>query len=113
MERFLEGPKTEEGVPQGDRKIQAIEKRLKKAEESLAGGDGSSGGTSSTGEMSVDEQRIVAATINGVMAASRHNATNGDIQFPTNGRSARSIQGVRSGASISSEVTFDHLGNPV
>ena len=78
----------------------------------MAGGEGSSSGTSGTDEMSVDEQRIVAATINGVMMASRHNNT-ADVQFPTNGRAARSIQSMRSGASVASEVTFDHLVNPL
>ena len=38
----------------GDRKIQAMEKRLKKAEEALSSGDGSSGGISTTGDMSAD-----------------------------------------------------------
>ena len=115
---FLNDPRRKKAAgnkrknPQSNTKIQALEKRLKKAEKVLSSGDGSSGGTSTTGEMSVDQQRIVAATINGVMAASRHNAT-GDIQYPTNGKSARSVRGVRSSASVSSDITFDHLGNPV
>ena len=83
------------------------------AEDALNGGDGSSGGTSTTADMSTDEQRVVAATINEVMAASRHNTAN-NIQFPMNGRSVRSMQsGARSGASVASDVTFDHMGNPL
>lgn len=117
---FLKDPRRKKAVGKkrnkggrGDRKIQALEKRLKVAEDALNGGDGSSGGTSTTADMSTDEQRVVAATINGVMAASRHNTAN-DIQFPTNGRSVRSMQsGARSGASVASDVTFDHLGNPM
>ena len=89
-----------------------MEKRLKKVEEALNSSDDSSSRTSTTGGMSTDEQRIVAATMNSVMVASRHNA-NGNIQFLTNRRSARSIQGVRSGTSVSLDVTFDHLGNPL
>ena len=116
---FLKDPRRKKAVGKkrnkngrGDRKIQALEKRLKVAEDALSGGDGSSGGTSTTANMSTDEQRVVAATINGVMAASRHNAN--DIQFPTNGRSVRSMQsGARSGASVASDVTFDHMGNPL
>ena len=87
-------------------------KRLKKVEEALDSSNGSSSGTLTTGNMSIDEQQIVVATINSVMAVSRYN-TNGGIQFPTNGRSVRFIQGVRSGISVSLDITFDHLGNPL
>ena len=86
-----------------------MKKKLKAAE-----GE-SSTDTSTTGasEISADQQRVVAAMINGVMNASRQNGQ--PIQFPTNGRTA-SIQSAQRGqgsgaASVNSEVTFDHLGN--
>ena len=95
---------------QESRKIKALQKKLKAAE-------GTSTGTSTTGEsaISTDQQRVVAAMINGVMNASRQNGQ--PIQFPTNGRTA-SIQSAQRGqgsgaASVNSEVTFDHLGNPL
>lgn len=59
---------------------------------------------------------MVAAMINGVANASRHNE---EVQFPTNGRSVQSIQrnsgssGSRSRSNDVSVVIFDHLGNPV
>ena len=39
----------------GNRKIQVMEKRLKKVEEALDSGNGSSGGKSTTSDMSTDE----------------------------------------------------------
>ena len=50
-----------------------LEKRLKKAEEALGNGDFSSNGITTIGDMSTDEQCIIVATINGIIAASRHN----------------------------------------
>ena len=53
-----------------------MEKRLKKAEEALDSSDGSSSGTITTSNMSTDEQRIIATTINSLIAASRYNPNN-------------------------------------
>ena len=66
--------------------------------------------------MNESEQRMVASMINGVMNASRHNAQ--QIQFPLNGRHANIRSAQRSsagsgGVSVASEMTFDHLGNPL
>ena len=97
------------------RKIKAMQKKLKATEEAL-NSNADSSGNSNASNMNEDQQRIVAATINGVMNASRHNAQ--QLQFPVNGRhaSVRSAQKSSTGsggASVSSELTFDHLGNPV
>lgn len=115
---FLNNPKRKKATAEfkkrgsdSNRKIQALEKRLKIAEDAVANSTGSS--ASDAQKMNDGEQRIVAATINGVINASRHNA---QIQFPVNGRSAsiRSAQRSQSGgASVTSEVTFDHFGNPL
>ncbi|GFH56845.1 hypothetical protein CTEN210_13321 [Chaetoceros tenuissimus] len=93
------------------RKIQALEKKLKAAEESpnTNNDDGSN--------MDESQQRMVAATITGVMNASRQNAQ--QIQFPLNGRHAsirsaqRSAAGSDGGSVVSGVTQFDHLGNPL
>ena len=63
-------------------------------------------------ELSIDQQRIIAAIINGVSNASWHNAK---IRQPTNGRSINSVQrgsipNANTGGPV---VSFDHLGNPL
>ena len=122
---FLNNPKrkraTEKYKRKGgfdNRRIRALEKRLKSAGDTVSGS--STPGTSETSSaqgLNDKEQRKVAAVINGVMNASRHNAqSQGQIQFPLNGRtgSIRSAQRSQNGgASVSSELTFDHLGNPL
>ena len=115
---FLNNPKRKKATAEykkrkgsgGDRKIQALKKRLKEAEDAVANGG------SSNSDLDIEQQRMVAATINGVMNASRHNS---QVQFPTNGRSIRSVQrpqGNNAGSgdvSTTSAITFDHLGNPL
>ena len=98
------------------RKIQALEKKLKAAEEASHANSGDGSGSSGAPNMNGSEQRMVASMINGVMNASRHNAQ--QIQFPLNGRHANIKSAQRSsagsgGASVASEMTFDHLGNPL
>ena len=95
-----------------NRRIQALEKKLKSAEDT-ASNSNSNGSNSSN--LNDAEQRTVAATINGVMNASRHN-TNAQT-YPTNGRqvsirSAQRSQGSND-QSVTSDVTFDHFGNPL
>ena len=99
------------------RRVKALQKK-QKASEGAPNNHADSSGTSNASDMNEDQQRIVAATINGVMNASRHNAQ--QLQFPINGRHANVKSAQKSGsgsgsggAPVSSELTFDHLGNPV
>ncbi len=75
------------------------------------------------GEKTDDNQnRLVAAMINGVINANRHESTSSSVQFPHNGRNAtiaaistngNNNRNTSSNESTTSAVTFDHLGNPL
>lgn len=97
------------------RKIQALEKKLKAAEEASNNNNGGTLGSTDTLDLNKREQRMVASMINGVMNASGHKAQ--QMQFPLNSHYAVIKSAQRSNASgrasVNSEVTFDHLGNPL
>ena len=94
----------------------------KKAKISAVEKDNEGGGTADD-----SSQRLVAAMINGVMNATRHEiSASGSVQYPHNGRNAsiaaaqqqqRRGNGLGSNPSSNdsnvSVVTFDHLGNPL
>ena len=75
----------------------------------------------SEGQDQESQNRLVAAMINGVVNASRHESgsiTGSAVQFPLNGRNAQiaaqssQARNTSSNSSSTSTVTFDHLGNP-
>ena len=63
------------------------------------------------------QNRLVAAVINGVHNASRHSSTPPSVQFPANGSRATQISAAnrrqQAQPDENSQVTFDHLGNPM
>lgn len=76
------------------------------------------GTTGSTDGEDENQNRLVAAMINGIVNASRHESSS-TVQYPHNGHNATiaatSTQNRQpsSNESTTSAVTFDHLGNPL
>ena len=79
------------------------------------------GSNSATGETTdptdAAQNRMVAAVINGLHNASRNGSAPPVVQFPSNGSRATQVAAARRSQNPppddTSQITFDHLGNPV